>query len=289
MPQDSFEARLASFNIFMDELCRDYDEPISKSTDEVKKLIERLEENFELNDDFFIVASTLSIEFPYQVKALKYLGNIFPFNADTYIGQVHQDHVHDYLDWAHAIYTYLANKSKAGELKPMKTTVRMSFPIKMRDQKYYWTRMEVFPLQLDKNGNMITHLNSYKTLEPYQGPKPLIGEIWEEHIYSPAWTKELGRMRIMHVSFTLTSEERRILDFQFTNPDLRIEDVAQILNKKKPTIEKHNKNILAKAKECFPKLFEGKEKKVSVRELAIYLNQYGYFDGPQQEPQLSSW
>lgn len=277
---------LSSFNAFLDGLSLYFSEPVRLTEEEVREHIRRLEQRPLPRNDYYIVASTLSIDLPYHVNVIEKLPVQREFfNADIYLQLVHPHYFRQYLEWAWAGYRYIDKKSKRGELEPFNVYFCISFPIKMRNGKYHWTRMEVCPLQVDKDHNMITHLNRYTVLEPYdeKPEKPLIGEIWDENFLNENWTKELGREKFFHLSvFVLTPVQRQIVDIFYQNPGYTNRDVAAALNKKLNTIERHNKDILAEAKESFPNFDDLKIK--TVKKFARFLHDYNYFDGVQQPP-----
>lgn len=286
--QNSLRA-LERFNTFLDQLSKGYSMPVTKTEEEVQTIIRQLEQS-PLGNNFYTVASTLSVEQAYYIRALDYLP--LPkefFTSDAYIQLIHPAYLVEYLEWATATYAYVAEKSRQRQMEPMRMSFRMDFPIKLKDGKngkFYWTQIEAYPLQLDKDNNMITHLNAYKVIRPYEETRrrqPLAGEMWDTQFLDEAWTRGLNRQKSLQRPFVPTPAERQILDLLYQNPCLSNKEIASALGKDPNTINQHNKNILAKARESFfPLLF------ADVRDVAKFLFK-NIYDGPQQEPELCKW
>lgn len=277
---------LERFNTYLDQLSKGYSQPVTRTEEEVETIICQLEQS-PLANNFYTVASTLDTRQRYHVRAMDYLP--LPkefFTSDAYIQLIHPAYLVEYLEWARATYAYVAEKSKKRLMEPMRMSFRMDFPLKLKDGKFYWTQIEAYPLQLDKDNNMITHLNAYKVIKPYEETgrrQPLAGEIWDTHFLDEVWTRELNRQKSLQRPFVPTPTERRILDLLYLNPCLSNKEIAAALEKDLNTVNQHHKNILAKARESFfPLLF------ADIRDVAKFLFK-NIYDGPQQKPELCKW
>ncbi len=234
-----------------------------------------LRQNTAPGNHFYIGAKTTSIDIPFQINAQEYLPLGGIFTADEYMEIVHPDYLVDYLEWALAAYACLIAGELAPIVKPLKVSYRIEFPAMLKNGRYHWMLMEAIPFQVDRNGIMLTHLNKYTPLRAFEGgPKrELSGELWEGSFLRPDWTRLLRKERLTHAYFLLTPVEREIIDLHHRNPAFKNRDIAAALGKQENNVERHQKNIIAKAKESFPSLAPA-----SIKELVAFLEPYGYFD-----------
>lgn len=292
MDRQRINEAIITFNSLLDHLSQTVTEPVAMTDEEVKAYIEMLREKHVTTERFYIVASVLSTQLPYHIGALEKLdlASAF-FDADDYLRLIHPDYFEDYILYSCSAYEYITLRKE--ELAPLRQSIRVTLPLRYKNGKYRWTRLAILPLQMDKERNLITHLNCYTVLESFsekEPHRPLKFDIWEENHYRvielEQWTQELQRLRNTKLPFRLTRMEQTILDIIRENPGFRNADLAETLQKKKNNIEKHNKNILAKAKESFPMLFS-ENKKVRLRELSEYLQRQSALPNMEFPPEVA--
>lgn len=296
MDRQRVNEAIITLNSLLDHLSKTVTEPVEMTDEQAKAYVEMLGEKHVTTERFYIVASVLSSQLPYHVGAVEKLAlpTAF-FDADDYLRLVHPDYFEDYILYSCSAYEYIFLKKEEMELAPLRQSIRVTIPLKYKNGKYRWTRLAILPLQLDKERNPVTHLNCYTVLEPFsekEPHRPLKFEIWEENHYRVVeveqWTQELQRLRNTKLPFRLTRMEQTILDIIRENPGFRNADLADALQKKRNNIEKHNKNILAKAKESFPMLFS-ENKKVTLKELSEYLQRQSATPGMEFPPEAAQW
>jgi hypothetical protein len=272
MQQAELEKAILEFDRYMTQLTRDYSEPVTLTDQEMREYLN----NTQLPGvDFSMVMGSVSND----VICLNGVKEHLPIHAriihdSEYLKLIHPDYLLDYLHWAQAGYRFVDAKSKLGELETLRTSFRLTFPILKKNGEYWWVRMAVTILQLDKDNHVITHLNRYHFIWPFNHIEkriPLMGEIWLEmpSVELAQWTRELRRHSNQIRSFTITNTERHILELVSRFPDYRSSDIASALNKKTNTIERHRRNIIAKAKEAFP-AFEDRSR-LTIKEIAQLL------------------
>lgn len=285
MNQDEILRRVMAFDDFMNQLTANYSEPVNMTDEEVHQYMKPLAEKPPFGVDFYMITGTISNEITYPIGVKENLPiNGKKFQDIDYFQLVHPDYAIDYLEWAQAAYIAVEKKSKLKQIEILKTSYRLTFPILKKNQGYWWVRMAVTPLQVDANNNLITHLNSYSFLGPFdekEPRRPLIGEIWEEQTKAmyTSWTRDLRKAKNMIRLFQMTQAERHILEIASRFPDYKSADIATMLDKKTNTIERHRRNIIAKAKDAFPAFQD--RKRLTIKEIADLLKSHQYFDSPE--------
>lgn len=274
---------LKAFDDFIDQLTSDYGVPDSMTDAELAEYMQRLREHPPFGVDFYMVMSTVSNAVTYPIGVRENLPLPGIFNDFDYLKLIHPDYLLDYLDWAKAIYVLAHKKSTLGQMQIRKNSFRLLLPILTKKGEYWWVRMATTPLQLDQNNHLLTHLNSYTLLDAFDAGAPkktMIGGIWGEvsREIMTAWTRELRKEKTMLSVFTITETESRILELVCQHPDYRSSDIAAVLQKKTNTIERHRRNLIAKAKEAFPAFYD--RQRLSIKEIAQLLKDYQYFSDP---------
>lgn len=282
MNQDEILRRVLAFDDYMNQLTANYTEAVTMTDEEVRNYMARLENDPPFGVDFYMVMGSISNDVTHPIGVKENLpvpkGKLTDFD---YFRLVHPDYSIDYLEWAQAAYTFVDSLSRLGQMETLKTSYRLTFPILRKDGEYWWVRMAVTTLQLDASNNVITHLNSYTFTSPFddrEAKRPLIGEIWGEapKALLANWTRELRKLKSLIPLFQVTDTEMDILKISSRHPNYKSADIASMLNKKTNTIERHRRNIIAKAKDAFP-IFHDRQR-LTIKEIAQLLKSQSYFD-----------
>lgn len=285
MNQEEILRRILAFDDYMNQLTANYSEAVMMTDAEVRESMKRMAEDPPFGVDFYMVMGSVSNDITYPIGVKENLpvprGK---FRDIDYLQLVHPDYLIDYIEWAQACYTFVNGKSRLGQMEARKTSYRLTFPILRKDGEYWWVRMAVTTLQLDANNNVITHLNSYAFISPFdekEAQRPLIGEIWGEapKALLASWTRELRKQKSLIRLFQMTETERHILEISSRYPDYKSADIASMLDKKTNTIERHRRNIIAKAKDAFPAFHD--RQRLTIKEIADLLKSQYYFDPPE--------
>lgn len=282
MNQDEILRRILTFDNYLTQLTANYGEAVSMTDEEVSDYMTRLENDPPFGVDFYMVMGSISNDITYPIGVKENLP--LPrgkFRDIDYLQLVHPDYMIDYLEWAQACYTFVDGLSRIGQMEIRRTSYRLTFPILRKDGEYWWVRMGVTTLQLDASNNVITHLNSYTFISPFDDneiPRPLIGEIWGEapKALIENYTRELRKQKSLLRLFQVTDTEMDILKISSRHPNYKSADIASMLNKKTNTIERHRRNIIAKAKDAFP-IFHDRQR-LTIKEIAQLLKSQSYFD-----------
>ena len=270
---------LAELNLFLDKLTSHYSEPVNKTDQEVADLIKKIEQSTDIGRTFYIVASAISVDYSHCVRAHDYLPVSTNFNANDYIALIHPEYKRDYIQWAVACYAHMAEPDVRAQVKPLTISYRTVVPIKLKDNQYHWTCMEAFPIQFDKNGNMITHLNKFTILYVLdeQNKVPLFNEISNNQFLKRSLNKAVWNTKIMHAFFKPTPSELEILKVYVQYLHFSTADVAKYLNTSIHNIRKHQTNIITKAKSSFFGYHPA-----NTKELVDTLITYKYFESVEQ-------
>jgi hypothetical protein len=187
---------------------------------------------------------------------------------------VHPDFMEDYLKWGRATYAYILERREA-DIEPLNHSTRMTIPLKLTDGKYYWVLQEAIALQIDANGNLVTHLNIYTVLNEMIGKDDvvLIGRLYNDGFEMKEWTQTVWKDFFTTRPFELTTEHQKIVNLLNENIELSNTAIAEILNKQKNTIDVQNKQIMMRARESFPSHTFG-----NIKDVVRFLREINYFD-----------
>jgi hypothetical protein len=65
---------------------------------------------------------------------------------------------------------------------PLTQCTRLTTPLKLKNEKYYWVLQEAICLQVDAAGNLVSHLNIYTILNEMDGNEDVIitGQLYND-------------------------------------------------------------------------------------------------------------
>ena len=215
-----------------------------------------------------------TLQFPFLYNIEKFLPFKKKFTIDAYFRAIHPDYIIDYIRWAEAVYRCATTELKA-VIQPLKQNYRITIPMKLLDGNYHWMLMDCMALQFDKDNNIITHLNTYTVVRPYRVGEntPLVGNISGENFDDEKWNNLLWKMYFTRKPFVLTAEQSKIVEALVHNTELSNSEIAELLDKKKNTIDAQNKQILERARASF--ITESFE---NVREVVCFLKTMEFFN-----------
>lgn len=259
---------------FQKNLARTLGAPVHWDDKATREFLHSLGENHLMANSFALAMDLRNTQPIFMMNVEKYLDIQGDFTVEKYFRSIHFDYLNEYLKWTQCIYLYAAQLKD--KLQPMQQSFRIAIPLKLKKVGYHWVLMQAFPLQKDKVNNMVTHLNIYTPLRHFD-PKeriPLIGDLWDKHTRQEDWTQGLWKnVFTSQASFVLTPAQRSILEVLKNEPELTNAQIAQRLGKGKNTVDVQNKQILARARDCFPlHTFE------TVRDVAALLDELAFFE-----------
>lgn len=273
--------------LFIDEIIKDYGEPVRPSTSEIEHLKQQVinnpaNNNPRLQKNFFLIERVEGqVLFAYNVD--KYLGLESDFDLMTFLsciddGSYSWNYLKDYLSWAKCAYTFANDIFKEIDIDRFAFKIRM--PMRCCDGRCYWVLQEVRPLEIDQNNNLISHFNTYTISNLYKEKSPvgLIGELYFDDTYQDKWNKIIAEMRFTITPFMLTPAQRDILHFFYKHSGATIKTCATELKYPINTIKKyisdsqHKRGIIDKAKISFPSIPVR-----NLRDVVTILEKLGWF------------
>jgi predicted amino acid-binding ACT domain protein len=259
---------------FMQGLTRQLGEPVHLSETACNTVFEELKTNTLMAQKFALVCNikTMSIGFHYNTeKFLSYRGTL---DLSKFFFMLHPDFMEEYIKWGQATYKYLM-KSKEIIKTPLTQCTRMTIPLKLKNDKYYWVLQEAICLQVDRAGNLVSHLNIYTILNEMEGNEDVIitGQLYNDGFEVKEWTQTVWKEFFTLQSFVLPKEQQRIVEALHKDLEFSNKEIADLLNKQKNTIDVQNKHIIARANACFPMREFG-----TVKEVVRFLREIGYFN-----------
>ncbi len=261
---------------FLRTLTKNTGEPVNWSSDQVQAFFNSMGENHMMANRFAI-AIDIKLNRPFfTMNTKKYLDYNGELTVEKYFNNIHIDYLEAYIKWSLSVYLHVKNKKDT--LAPMEQCSRIALPMKLKKTGYHWVLSEAFLLQMDKENNMVSHLNIFTPLRPFDHREkiPLVGDFWNKHVRDEEWTQEIWKKYYTSQTFVLSPEQRRIVDVLLQDSSLTNAQIAERLGKQKNNIDVQNKQILARARECFTlHTFETVRDVVDVlAELSFFTNEY---------------
>ena len=262
------------FYFFMKRHTRNYGEPVLLSQAECNKIYDCIRSERFTSCKFALSMDIRTLEFPFVHNIEKFLFFKNKFTIDTYFRAIHPDYIIDYIRWAEAIYSCILTDLRS-ILEPLKHNYRITIPMKLLDGKYHWLLMNCVTLQLDNHQNIITHLNTYTVIRPFQeGEKtPLVGNLSGDNLDEKKWNTALLDMYSRRKPFILTPEQNKIVELLIKKSTLSNAEIAELLNKKKNNIDAQNKQILERARASFTDEYFG-----NIKEVIVYLKNMEFYN-----------
>jgi hypothetical protein len=227
-----------------------------------------------LNQRKFYLAlnvKTFSLFFQYNLE--RFLPVKAKVDMNEYMGLIHPEFAQEYIDWAGSVYAY--SFLIRDDIQMFNQCYKIMIPMRTIDG-YYWVLQESHPLQLDANHSMVTHLNEYTIIAPFDEfpNKTLVGSLWNSHFENKVWTQGLHKLFFTRQPFKLSGKEKEIILLVANNPDTEYKDLlAQLAHKiELHTFRKHAKNITKKAKVAFPNHF-APDDRVTLVEVIQFLSE----------------
>jgi hypothetical protein len=262
---------------FCDELILDYGEPVRPSMEEIEKLKADIinsstNNNSRLQKRFFLIERVEGdILFAHNID--KYLGLKSPFNLMEFFsfindGSGNWDYLSDYLAWAKSTYSFVKRNLKGTDLYNIAFKIRM--PMHCADGQVYWIQQESRFLEIDKNDNLISHVNSYVIGNHYNEKSPigLQAELFFNESYQEEWSKTIAENR-----FSIKP------CYFYKNPSATVKACADDLSYPLNTIKKYisdsqrKQGIMDMAKVSFPSIKISK-----LKDVVAYLDKIGWFN-----------
>jgi hypothetical protein len=260
---------------FMRVLTRHITEPIHLTEEACQKVFDDLKTNAIMSQKFALVLNIKTQTIDFQLNTDSFLSYKGQFDLKKFFDAVHPDFIIDYLRWGQAVYSYAIKNRDL--LEPMNQSARITIPLKLSDGKYHWVLQEALPLQVDKDNNLVSHLNIYTILYELEEKEDvkLESRIYNKGFEMKEWTKVVWKEFFTRRPFDLPDELKRILFALHDNLSLDNKTLAEQLdNKSKHTIDRQNKQILIRAREAFPsQTFD------NIKDLVRFLRDVDYFNG----------
>lgn len=274
--------------VFIDDLIKDYGEPISPTPEEIEQLKKEIIEQPSNHDthlptQFFLIERVAGdILFSHNLD--KFLGLIGDFNLmqfHSYIDDGSGDwgYLKDYLTWGKASYMFFNTIGK--QYNVQKFAFKVKLPMRFIDGKIYWVMQESRPLEIDANKNMISHINTYSIIGIYKEKKPveLTIEVHYDNLYRDDWNLMLAESRYAIRPFSISSVQVEILKHYLKNPKANSVTCANELKYPRYTIKKYicdsknNNGIINLARASFPHMTFN-----DLKDVVHFLEKIGWFN-----------
>lgn len=259
---------------FMRSLTHKLGEPVHHTDEECHTIIEGLKADKMMSQKFAFVYNIKAAQLSHHFNTEVFLSYNGYLDLNKFFLFIHPDFMEDYLNWGKAVYSYLM-KQQHTKIEPLKQCTRITVPLKLIDGQYHWVLQEALPLQIDANNNLVSHLNIYSVLKPMKkdDKEEMSQRLYDKGMEATEWTKVVWKEFFTRESFSLTPEQRRIVEVLHKNIELTNLEVAQVLGKTKNTIDMQNKQIKARAKASF-----SHQEFDNIKDIVRFLRQIGYFE-----------
>ncbi|HUM89053.1 MAG TPA: hypothetical protein PKV50_05940 [Prolixibacteraceae bacterium] len=285
---EELEGIFVDLFLFVDELIKDYGEPVEPDDTELEKLKNIIitspaSNDHHLSKNFYLIERVAGeILFSHNVD--KYLGLENDFDLITFHSSI-QDGLHgwhylkEYLTWGKVAYLFFREIKQKDEIHRYSFKIRL--PIRLKDGQIYWVLQSSSPLELDKNKNVISHINSYTIGELFAEKDIvlLVGGIFKDGFYCNEFSQLYLENRYAVSPFVLSAPQKSILKYFYKNPDKTLRSCSETLKYPVNTLKKYisdcqrKQGIINKAKTSFPSI-----PFVHLKDVISYLERTGWFN-----------
>jgi hypothetical protein len=246
-------------------------DPVNISEEDYKIFVEEQKAylNLPWNKSKFLLFSNMKTERLEQCLGLKeVMGWTEPLSVETYFRMIHPDYLAPYLYWSMAVYEL--SQEVRSKLKPMQQVLQMQLPLLHYSGTYYWCFMKGFPLRLDKDNNLVLHLNIYVRMEELTDFNHRILEpiLIERIDIMNAWTQVLREKMKKIVLSTLNNKTQEVMRLSIEGK--KSEQIAEIMGVSVNTVMMYKKNILRSGQSFCGKVFKDAD------EVARYFRSMGW-------------
>jgi len=273
---------------FCDELILDYGEPVRPSIEFINKLKEDIvnnssNNNSRLQKNFFLI-ERIEGEILFAHNIDKYLGLKSPFNLMEFLSYIDDGsgdwtYLSDYLAWAKSTYSFVKRNIKGTDLYEVAFKIRM--PMRCVDSRVYWIQQESRFLEIDKNDNLISHVNTYTIGNHYNEKAPigLQAELFFNESYHEEWSNTIAENRFSIKPFSIMPIQKDILCYFYKSPSATVKECADDLSYPLNTIKKYisdsqrKQGIMDMAKVSFPSIKISK-----LKDVVAYLDKIGWYN-----------
>jgi len=266
-PTHDLDSIFSDLFLFIDELTKDYGEPVTPTSHEIEVLKGEIVQLDHCNDiarqKHFYLIERVKGEILFAHNIDKYLGlggdfDLMQFHFFIQDSKTSWHYLQDYLLWGKIAYLYFQEIGHFDVLNNY--SFKIFIPMKCADGNIYWVLQESKPLEFDANGNMLSHLNIYTVscLYNLEQPVPLRGEFYRNDTYCKDWNEMYQASRILVCPFHLTPVQREIVCYFHQYPKATRQACANALKYPLNTIKKyisdcqHKQGIIDKAHSAFP-------------------------------------
>jgi DNA-binding CsgD family transcriptional regulator len=189
-------------------------------------------------------------------------------NVETYFRYIHPDYLAAYLYWSRAIYELSIELKHL--VKPLQQAFQWQVPLRHQSDKYFWCTIQALPVRLDKNFNMVVHLNIYQRMEEMTNYNQRILEpiLVERLVVMEKWNVMLREKMKNIVLSTLSNKEIDVMRLSIEGK--KSEQIGKELGVSKNTVMMYKKNILRRGQSFCGKVFRDAD------EVARYFRSMGW-------------
>jgi len=238
--------------------------PVDLNDKEYNEYLKKLKDN---QDYAFCMVVDLRIQ---EIVFQNRIKDVLGVKTDTlkgFLKLMHTAYLEEFLKWGGAtIKTVLELKES---VKPLEIAHQITIPLKGNDGKYYWYQQRGKAIRVDKDGQMVSHINTYhydgelrednlKYLEPIISYKGKPKKEWEELI-------RLNK----DVIGEFTKAEIKVMEL-YAKGYKNAKEIAESTSRKVSVIREHNANIKRKGERIF------KVKFTDAKNVALSCKDKGY-------------
>lgn len=177
-------------------------------------------------------------------------GSFFGIDELTYpyfFNQILEPYRNFFLAYGAAVYASAFDPANKKMVQPLKQEYRTMIPLRNRAGKFYWVTQVSFPLQLDKDHNLISHLNIYRVGLAYNNWEKwaIKGEMLEKNLPNSDFAVKMEQYFKDFLGAMFGPRKIEILHLYARGSTTN--EIASRLSISKKTVYTHNKDILDKS------------------------------------------
>ena len=237
------------------------------NTEECRRTLKEIENQDQslhhaFNDSFYLLIDVRQIKITWHwnadrhIKTEKNNGKAFSLNLWDSVKIIHESFTPFYLAFGYASYELLNDKSIRSRIHSLSHQYTIQFPILRRDGRYWWVKQLSIPFEMDADNNLVSHLNKYTIIGPYNSGSintPLIQFGKSPDLRSDILTKLIQNLpkEIVNNLINFKESHRKVLKIYAENPEFNNKEIAATMKLNQNTIQKYNKEILGIVNQAF--------------------------------------
>ena len=155
-------------------------------------------------DSFYLIVNLPEARFASWQCNVQHTIGFSDFTYEAFFNSIHPRYLDWYFQWARGAYELSLEGTVL--LSSQEPSYSIHFPLRNKNDggSYWWVKQISEPFELDDNGRMATHLNTYRMVGPYVRQEPICPLFQTGHKLHKEWQRQVLKLvkdRLMSIWF----------------------------------------------------------------------------------------